>query len=106
MFSNLIKYAIIGCFLISCSANSEQKVVSNPVEKQKRVSVQLPEKYYGYWVNEKYLQDLEKTNSTKQAQILGNDDVILIYDKQNIMQLNLHEGGGKNVLLMISANKG
>ena len=88
---------VILFFLISCST-SEQKEIEEKKPAGKASFIPIPPMYKGLWVNEGYLKELSKTRSTKMAQ--GKEGFYKIYDKNSIMQLDLHEGGAENILVM------
>lgn len=83
-------------FINSCSSDNRiMKYFTNDAGKDSLAALPV---FYGYWLSESYLQDLEKTKSTKAAQELGHDHLIRIYGDSLIMKLSLHEGDTENKL--------
>lgn len=69
-------------------------------------SVDLSEKYVGFWVYEKYFEALQKTKSTKKAGEMDVDDFFRISKDNSIMRMNIHEGYSYNIVVMSSTDKG
>jgi len=94
--------------MISCSSNTEKKEQTE--SKSEEIAtikfVALSDNHIGFWVNEEYYEALKESNSTKIAGESGSDDFYRISNDNSIMNLNIHEGGADNLLLMNSENKG
>lgn len=68
--------------------------------------IEFPSQRIGFWVDEKYIDDLVNSKSTKVASESGHDNFYKIYNQGSIMHLNIHEGAGEDLLLMATPDSG
>ncbi len=94
--------------MIGCSSITEKKEQTESKSEEIATAkfVDLSDKHIGFWVNEEYYEVLKESNSTKIAGESGSDDFYRISNDNSIMNMNIHEGGANNLILMESENKG
>jgi len=98
---------IVICFLfVSCSAQSERKDKNESIIDNKLVFVNLSKEHIGFWVNEEYFTALQRMKSTKKASDNDIGNFYRISENNSVMNMNIHEGGSDDVILMDTENKG
>ncbi|MFT6747025.1 MAG: hypothetical protein ACJAZ2_001371 [Glaciecola sp.] len=102
--------SVLVVFLLTVGCNTGVQEPNNGIHMgillDKVKSVELTEQHIGFWVNEDYIELLKQSKSTKIAGSKSADDFYRIKSDNSIMQMNIHEGAGLNVLSLKTKGSG
>ena len=104
----IIQILVLVFILVSCNPNAQENSAEtesvNLIDETS--SYPLTIKHVGFWVNEDYISKLKTSKSTKVAASSSVDDFYSINSDNSIMQMNIHEGAGRNILILKSQDIG